>query len=130
MTIELPLTTDYVREHPNEWTVKVSKQANNQIQFTITRKLSEPKYLVAHFAVSHHGKVIATSDSTAFGRKRDNTFYFSLAPEDLAESKFELSESYFTESGGEAIPMVGSIIHQFRLLDFVPAALLKPAPQK
>ena len=64
----------------------------------------------------------------AVGRKQDNTFYFAISPEDLAESKFDLSESGFTISGDQVIPIVGSIIHQFKLLKFVPENLRKRAP--
>ena len=126
----LRCTSAYVREHPDEWSVKVNKKENGLVRFTIVRILKEPRYLVAHFVVNHSGKVIAGSDNPAFGRKGENTFYFSLSLEDLAESKFDLSESFFGGSGNEAIPEPGSIIHQFRLLDFVPEAILKSVPNK
>ena len=130
LTIDVPVSAAYVREHPKEWSVKVSKKENGLIQFTIVRFLSEPKYLVAHLAVHRAGKVIAESDSPAVGQKGDNTFYVALAPEDLVESKFEISESSVSILGDQVIPSVGSIIHQFRLLEFVPENLLKPAPKK
>ena len=130
LTINVPVSAAYVREHPQEWSVKVSKKENGLIQFTIVRFLSEPKYLVARLAVHRAGKVIAESDSPAVGRKQDNTFYVALALEDLAESKFDLSESGLAVAGDQVIPSVGSIIHQFRLLEFVPENLLKPAPKK
>ena len=96
LTVEEPLTIDYVRTHPTEWSVKVAKGDGGLVKFTIVRNLAEPRYLVAHLAVHHGGKLIATSDSPAFGKKQGNTFYFSLAEEDLADSKFDLSESAFT----------------------------------
>ena len=128
LTIETLVTADYVREHPQEWSVKVSKKENGLIQFTVVRTLSEPRYLVAHLVVRHAGKVVAESDTPAVGSKHDNTFYFAISPEDLAESKFDLSESGFTISGDQVIPIVGSIIHQFKLLEFVPENLRKRAP--
>ena len=128
LTVEAQVTADYVHEHPQEWSVKVSKKENGLIQFTLVRTLSEPRYLVAHLAVQHAGKVIAESDSPAVGHKLDNTFYFAISPEDLAESKFDLSESGFTISGDQVIPIVGSIIHQFKLLEFVPENLRQRAP--
>ena len=74
---------------------------------------------------------MATSDTPSFGKKRGNTFYFSLAAEDIADSKFDLSDGDVDGSSDDAIPMPGlTIIHQFRPLDFVPEQMLKSAPGK
>ena len=130
LTVETQVTVAYVRENPKEWSVKVSRKDNGLIQFTIVRTLSEPRYLVAHLAVHHAGKVIAESDTPTVGHKHDNTFYFAILPEDLEESKFDLSESGFSISGGQVIPIVGSIIHQFRLGEFFPENLRQRTPKK
>jgi hypothetical protein len=127
LTVEEPLTVDYVRTHPAEWSVKVAKGDGGQVKFTVVRNLAEPRYLVAHLAMHHGGKLIATSDSPAFGKKQGNTFYFSLAEEDLADSKFDLSESVFKDFGDNAVPEPGTIIHQFPLKEFFLAASDKPA---
>jgi hypothetical protein len=127
LTVEEPLTVDYVRTHPDQWSVTVAKSNAGLVKFTVVRTLAEPRYLVAHLAVHHGGKLIATSDSPAFGKKQGNTFYFSLAEEDLAESKFDLSESAFTEFGDNAVPEPGTIIHQFPLKEFFVAESDKPA---
>lgn len=127
LTVEEPLTVDYVRTHPAEWSVKVAKADGGLVKFTIVRNLAEPRYLVAHLAVRHSGKLIATSDSPAFGKKQGNTFYFSLAEEDLADSKFDLCESAFTELGDNAVPEPGTIVHQIPLKDFFVAESDKPA---
>ena len=126
LTVEEPLTVDYVRTHPTEWSVKVAKGDGGLVKFTIVRNLPEPRYLVAHLAVHHGGKLIATSDSPAFGKKQGNTFYFSLAEEDLGDSKFELSESAFQDFGDNAVPEPGTIIHQFPLKEFFVAESDKP----
>ena len=82
-------------------------------------------YLVAHLSVYHNGKVIAESHTPAFTRNHANTFYFSVAPEDLAESTFELGECSFTVFGSEALPEVGTRNYQFQLKNFVPPIRLK-----
>jgi len=125
LTVNEPLTPEYLTEHPKEWSLKVTKGKNGLIDFKMIRTVPNPVYLVAHFSVHHQGKVIAESHTPAFTRNRENTFYFSLAPEDIADSTFELGESSFTESGGQAVPVVGTIIYQFQLTDFVPEALRK-----
>ena len=130
LTVDQPVSVTFVRDHPEEWSVKVSKKENGLIQFTIVRFLKEPKYLVAHFVVNHSTKVIAESDSPAFGRKGVNTFYCSLSLEDLAESKFDLSESVMAGSGDDAVPIPGTIVHQFRLRDFIPEEIPKSPPNK
>lgn len=130
-TAQVLVTPAYVREHPNEWSVKVAKKGNGLIEFTIVRTLSEPMYLDARLAVHHAGRVIAESNSLAFGRKQDNPFRFALSPDDLAESTFELIESTFTVIGDQAIPTLrGPIVYQFRLLDFVSEDVLKPGRGK
>jgi hypothetical protein len=134
LTLELPVTPADVREHPKEWSVKVAKQESGLIQFTIIRTLSEPKYLVAHLAVHHTGKLIATSDTPVFGKTKDNTFSFSIAAEDLGESTFDLRENGLgsTVNGVKVddVPVVGGRVYQFRLLDFVPEEILKSARSK
>jgi hypothetical protein len=121
LTVEESLTPDYVKEHPKEWSVNVADGKDGQITFTVIQYLVEPKYLVAHFAAYHGGNLVATSDSPAFGRKRDNTFYFSVARDDLADSKFSLSESVVGGSGDDAVPLPGTIIHHIALKDFFAA---------
>ena len=59
--------------------------------------------------------------------------YFSISVKDIAESKFDLSESGLDSSvnGVETdIPVVGSNVYQFRLLDFMPEDVLKSGPGK
>jgi hypothetical protein len=133
LTTELEVTLAYVREHPKAWSVKATKKESGLIEFTVVRTLSEPKYLVAHLAVHHAGKLIATSDTPVFAKLKGNTFYFSVSVEDMAESRFDLSESDLGSTvNGVAmdIPIVGSNIYQFRLLDFMPEDVLKPGPGK
>ena len=126
MTIEQPLTVDYVRDHPTEWSITVTRGDEGLVKFTVVRNLQEPRYFVAHLAVQHAGKLIAKSDSPAFGKKQGNTFYFAVAEEDLADSKFELSESAFTDFGDHAVPEPGTIIHQIPLKAFFAASMSEP----
>jgi predicted SnoaL-like aldol condensation-catalyzing enzyme len=128
LTINDQVTPAYVGEHPKEWSVKVTKGEDGLIHFTIQHDVEKPKYHVAHLAVYHQGKLIATSDTPSFGKKQGNTFYFSLDMEDITESKFDLSDGDVSGSGDDAIPMLGlTMIHHFRLLDFVPEQIAKPA---
>jgi hypothetical protein len=113
--------------------VQASKKESGLIEFTVVRTLSEPKYLVAHLAVRHAGKLVATSDTPVFAKPKGNTFYFSISVEDITESKFDLSESGLgsTVDGVERdIPVVGSDVYQLRLLDFIPKDVLKPGAGK
>ncbi len=125
LTINVPVTSEYLRDHPQEFNVKVSKGKGGLIDFKMVKTVSEPKYLVAHLLVHHQGRVMAESHSLCFTKNRESTSYFSLLPEDAAESTFELGESSFTESQGQAIPVVGTTNYQFQLKDFVPKDLLK-----
>jgi hypothetical protein len=130
LTINEQVTPAYVRDHPQEWTVKVTSGKDGLIDFTIQHNVATPMYHVAHLAVYHQGKIIATSDTPSYGKKQGNTFYFSLSAEDMAGYKFDLSDGTLAGSGEDSIPIPGTIIHQFRLLDFVPEQLRKPTFSK
>ena len=130
MTMEQGVTPAYVREHPKEFSMSVTKGKGGLIDFTIKHNVARPMYHVAHLAVYHQGKLIATSDTPVFGKTKGNTFYFSISADDIAESKFDLSDSALAGSGDDAVPVPGTTIHQFRLLDFVPEEMLKSAPSK
>jgi hypothetical protein len=130
MTTEREITAAYVREHPTEFSVKVAKGKEGLIDFTITHDVATPMYHVAHLAIYHRGELMATSDTPSFGKKHDNTFHFSIAAADIAESKFDLSDSALAGSGEDAVPVPGTVIHQFRLSDFVSKELLKSDQNK
>jgi hypothetical protein len=108
--------------------VEVTKGEDGLIHFHIMHDVQTRAYHVAHLAVYHQSKLIATSDTPSFTTKGWNRFYFSLSPEDIAESKFDLDENGI--SGPGDVPEVGGTVHQFRLSDFVPEQLLKSAPGK
>ncbi len=123
LTTEREITPDYVRQHPDEFSVSAAKGKDGLIDFTITHNVATPMYHVAHLAIHHGGKLIATSDTPSFGKRRNNTFYFSIAADAVSESKFSLSDGALDTSG--EVPVPGTVVHQFRLLDFVPKELLK-----
>jgi hypothetical protein len=125
LTTEEEITPAYVREHPKEFSVKVAKGEDGLVDFTITHGVATPMYHVAHLAIYHQGRLVATSDTPLFGKKHENTFHFSIAAEDIAECKFSLSESGFGGPDDDPVPIPGTKIHNFRLLDFVPKKLLK-----
>ncbi len=125
VTVNVPVTPAYVREHPKEWSVKVTEGTDGLVNFTIKHKVETRTYHVAHLAVYRQGKVIATSDTPSFGTKGWNTFDFSLSPEDIAQSRFELSANALSGTGD--VPEVGGTDYQFRLSDFVPEKLRKSA---
>ena len=126
LTVDQQVTPAYIRDHPKEFSVKVRKDKNGLFAFTVVRTLSEPKYLVAHLAVLHQGKIIAESHTPSFAKKNDNTFYFSISPEHAFDSTFELGESPLTDG----VPLPGTINYQFHLRDFVPEGLLRSATKQ
>ena len=123
LTVEREVTLAYVREHADEFSVSVAKGKDGLIDFTITRNVPMPMYHVAHLAIYQRGKLIATSVTPLFGKKRNNKFHFSIAAENVAESKFSLSDSPLDSSG--EVPIPGTVVHQFRLSDFAPKEAMK-----
>ena len=124
--IQEQVTPAYVRGHPKEWSVEVTKDEDGLIHFTVKHDVGTPKYHIARLAVYHQRKLIATSDTPSIGKK--NICYFSLTAEDMDGSKFDLSDGTLG-SGDISLPEVGfTLILHFRLLDFVPEQMLKSAP--
>jgi hypothetical protein len=123
VTIFLPLTPASVRGQPKEWSVDVIKGIDDLIHFTIKRHVERRTYHVAHLQVYHQSKLIKRSDIPSIATNGWNTFHFALAPEDIAESKFELSEQGL---GAGDVPPAGGTAYQFKLSDFAPEQLLKP----
>ena len=117
------MTAEYVRNHSDEFSVIVTKNKEELIEFTIKHNTPRAAYHVAHLAIYHNGKLIATSNTPTVGRKQENEFAFALSAEDVAESKFDLSDSALDSTG--EVPVPGTTIYQFRLLDFVPQKMLK-----
>jgi hypothetical protein len=124
LTVEREITADYVRKQPDEFSVRVTKGKTGLIEFTIIHNVATPMYHVAHLAVYHGGTLIATSDTPSFGKKRNNLFHFSIAPEAIAESRFSLSQSALSSSDDNAVPIPGTIVHHFRLTEFVSKDLM------
>ena len=126
LTYNNDVNAAYVREHPKEFSVDVKKGDDGLIHFKIVHSVETPKYHVAHLSIYHQGKLIAESSTPAFGHKNGNTFHFSIAAENIADAKFELSDSVVGGEGENAVPLPGTVNHRFNLLDFVPDNL-KPA---
>ena len=122
LTTEREVTSAYVREHPDEFSVSATKGKEGLIDFTISHHVATPMYHVAHLAIYHGGKLIATSDTPSFGKKGGNKFHFSIAAENIAESKFSLSDGALDSSG--EVPVPGTVVHHFRLADFVSKELM------
>ena len=130
LTTEQDITPDYVRSHPKQFTVNVAKDKNGLMAFTIVFKVPEPRYVVAHLTVRSGDRILASSDTPAFTKNSDNTFYFSVPPEYLPTSEFSLSASFFSSTSGDAFPLPGTAIHNFRLTDFVSPELFKSSIDK
>ncbi len=130
LTTDREVTLAYVREHPKEFSVKVAKDTNGLISFTVVITLPVPRYVVAHLLVRSGERVLARSDTPAFTKNSENTFHFSMPPECLPTSEFNLGVAGFAISVGYAVPMPGTIEYRFRLLDFVSPELLKTSNNK
>jgi hypothetical protein len=57
------------------------------------------------------------------GRTVTIKIHFSIAADDITESKFSLSDSSLDASG--EVPIPGTVGHQFQASDFVPKKLLR-----
>ncbi|HEX5470863.1 MAG TPA: hypothetical protein VFW73_03205 [Lacipirellulaceae bacterium] len=127
MTSERDITPKYVKTHSNEFSIKVKGNENGTIQFELSHDVTRPMYHVAHLTVVANGKLLVDTSTPSFGKMHGNIFYFSIAREFLAASKFDLTDSALAGPCEDAVPVPGTVINRFRLLDFVPKKLLQPS---
>jgi hypothetical protein len=122
LSITFDVTPAYLKEHAKELSLKVSRQENGLVGFKLVRTLPQPRYLIARLVVRRDGEVVTETSIPAYGRAHDNSFYFSVAPRDLAGSEFELGEAHLSGSGADAVPIPGTKTYRFKLSEFAPPA--------
>jgi len=129
LVVEEQVTPAFIKENPDKFSVKATKQDDGRIEFTITRKLNRPVYFVASFQVRTGGKLVAECRHPSFGLEDSETYYLTVSPDQVAESVFELSENSFASGGGVKTPLPGGIDYVIRLKDFPPQANEQAAPK-
>ena len=125
LTVEQHVTSDYLKQHPNQFKITAEQREDGLIHFKIIFSLSEPRYLVSHFTARNAGGILAQSHSPLFARERTATFYVDLSKECLEDSQFTLSEHSFTtirDGEDTPVPIPGGTEYIIRLKDFAPAS--------
>lgn len=98
--------------------VKAEKRKDGLIRFSVTYRLPRPQYLVAHFELRDGDTTLVKTDTPSFAREASATYHVALSPKHLADSKFELSQYEFSESGGDPSPRPGGTIYEIDLQEF------------
>lgn len=130
LTVDVPVTPAYLREHAKTLSLKVARQADGLLAFTICRTVPQRRYFVARLLIRRDGKTLAETSLPSYGRKDTNSFFFTVAPETLDQAEFGLSESFVSGSAEEPIPLPGTTNYQFRLRDHVPEGLTRQVEAK
>jgi hypothetical protein len=118
VVVQMPVTPASVGEKDSKFTVKSERRKDGMIHFTVTYRLARPQYLVAHFELREGTTTLAQTDTPAYVREGEATFYVAVSAKQLADSKFEVSEHAFEDSGGRAVALPGGTIYQFNLTAF------------
>ena len=118
LVTQTPVTPASIKEKDSKFSVTAEKGKDGLIQFTITYRLPEPQYLVAHFELRDGEKVLMRTDSPSFAREKSATYYVAVSPSQLAGARFELSQNGFSESGGQPLAEPGGTIFQIDLQAF------------
>jgi hypothetical protein len=126
VVIEQTVTPASVQEKDSRFSVKAEKRKDGMIHFEIIYRPTRPQYVVSHFSVREGANVVAQVDTPSFVRDKAATFHVAIEPKHLANSHYEISEHSFVESNGQAVPMPGGTIYQFKLEAFGHDA---PAPK-
>ncbi len=121
LTIEVPVTPEYLKQNPHAFSIEVKQGKEGLLDVTITRRLDKTAYLIARFIVRNKdGDTLAASHAPGV-RQGDAKYYFSIRPEFVANSEFELDDCAFTEHNGQYMPMPGGTHYVLKLKDFVHA---------
>jgi hypothetical protein len=116
--VEVSVTPAYIKKDSRAFSITAEKRQDGLIHLTITHHLTAPRYLVAHFEISDGKTLVMKNDTASFVREDSATYYLAVSPKHLADSKFELRESSFGESGGKPVPSPGGTNYQIKLLEF------------
>jgi hypothetical protein len=115
---QTPVTPASIKEAGSKFSVTAAKGKDGLIHFTITYRLPEPQYLVAHFELRDGDKILTRTDTPRFARETSATYYVAVSPNQLADARFELSQNWFSESGGQPVALPGGTIFQIDLQAF------------
>jgi hypothetical protein len=121
-TFEVPVTPAYLKLRLKEFSIHAEKRDDGLVHFTITRHLSEPRYLVARFAVRDKGSVVLDGSFPAFVREKSAKYYLAVSPQQLSNAHFELYETVFSGDDKTPYPSPGGTNYQIHLADFAPKA--------
>ena len=122
LTVNQAVTPAFIKDNPKRFSVTAEKRNDGLIHFTITRFVPRPSYLVATTEICEGDKILFQSTSTAFVREDSVTYYVTVAPERIADAKFELFEGSFAESDGKHTPVPGGTDFQIQLGEFAKLA--------
>jgi hypothetical protein len=127
VTVEIPVTPAYLKQKPKEFSIHAEKGDDGLIHFTITRHLSEPRYLVARFMVRDKGAVALDGSFPAFVREKAAKYYLAVSPKQLPNAHFELSDHGIGTVDGTPYGVVGGEDYQIHLADFAPGTSKTPS---
>ena len=112
------VTPATVKEKASKFSIKAERREDGLIHLKITYRLPRPQYLVAHFELRDYETTLLKTDTANFVREASSTYSVALLPKYLADSKFELSENAFGESGRDPVALPGGTIFQIDLEAF------------
>jgi hypothetical protein len=118
VVVQQSVTPASVKERGSRVSVEAKKGKGGMVHFTITYRLPEPQYLVAHFELRDGETVLAKTDSPGFVHEDSATYYVAVPRKYLKDSKFELSQNGMTESGGRPVAEPGGKVFQIDLEAF------------
>ena len=112
------VTPDSIKEKESKFSVTAEIDKDGLIQFTISYRLPRPQYLVAHFELRDGQTVLLRTDTPGFVHEDSATYHVAVAPKQLAEAKFVLSENSIGQAGGRSVALPGGTIFQIDLQAF------------
>jgi opacity protein-like surface antigen len=118
VVVQQPVTPASAKEKGSRFSVEAVKSKDGMVHFTITYRLPEPQYLVAHFELRDGQTLLAKTDSPGFVHEDSATYYVAVQGKYLKDSKFELSQNGMSGPVGHSIAEPGGMIFQIDLEAF------------
>jgi hypothetical protein len=119
--IEHQVTPKFIREHPKQLSVKVSRDSRGLLEFTVDREFGDREvYLVVTFKLHRGDALLAETVQPSYVYGGAQSFYFKVSPDCVLDSEIELSERSFAGNGATRAPLPGGADYKIRLEDFLP----------
>src|SRR5580704_7189351 len=94
LVVEQQVTPQFIKEHPNLIAIRVERRDDGLVDFRVTFRPPQPRYLVAKLTLRKGSTLISENSFPSF-TKGETTYFLAVLPEHLSDSSLEISARSF-----------------------------------